>query len=160
MKLNFRPNRKPRSYCAAYTLVEVMIGSALFAMCALASYLGLAQGLQILQLTREDLRATQILQDKTEIIRLYTWEQLTNSAFISSSFTDYFNPAGVTNGSSGAAYFGTVTITNAPMTEGYAADLKLVTFQLSWTNHDTLHQRQIITLASRYGLHNYIYGSK
>ena len=160
MKTNVRTNRKRHPQCAAFTLVEVVIASALFIIASVAGYLALAQNFQIIDAMRENLRATQILQDKTEIVRLYTWEQLTDSSFVSRYFTNYFDPNGLSSGTQGATYYGKVTISNAPLTESYAGDLKLVTFQLSWTNSGVPHQREITTLVSHYGLHNYIYDTK
>jgi Tfp pilus assembly protein PilV len=162
VKLNTsaRRNRIRRCSCGAFTLAEVMVASMLFTIACLAGYLGLAQGFQVIQNMRENLRATQILQDKTEIVRLYTWDQITKSGFIPLSVTGYFNPNGKPSGMDGTTYYTTVAITNAPMTESYAVDLKQVTFHLSWTNNNIPHQRQITTLVSRYGLHNYVYQSK
>jgi len=153
-------NQKRHLHSGAFTLVEVVIASALFVISSVAGYLALAQNFQIIQAMRENLRATQILQDKTEIVRLYTWQQLTNGAFVPKYFTNYFNPSGRAGETQGASYYGTVTIGNAPMTESYAGDLKLVTFRLSWTNSNVPHQREISTLVSHYGLHNYIYNTK
>lgn len=160
MKLRPGNNQKRRVLCRAFTLVEVVIASALFIIASVAGYLALAQNFQIIQSMRENLRATQILQDKTEIVRLYTWEQLTNSGFVPLTFTNTFNPSGRANGTLGATYYGTVTISNAPMAESYAGDMKLVSFRLAWTNSGVPHQREISTLVSHYGLHNYIYNTK
>ena len=160
MKVKVIRNRMSYPYSAAFTLVEVVIASVLFAITCSAGYLALAQGFRVIQTMRENLRATQILQDKTEIVRLYTWQQLTTSGFVPLTFTNYFNPAGQESGAKGATYYGTVTISNAPIPESYASDLKLVTFNLFWTNSSIPHQRQIATLVSHYGLHNYIYDTK
>jgi len=43
------------------------------------------------------------------------------------------------------------------MNESYAADHKLVTVSLNWPSGGIQHQRQMTTLVSRYGLHNYYY---
>lgn len=148
--------RERRQRRAAFTLVEVMFASGIFAIACLAGYSGIIQGFRIIQNTREDLRATQILQNKTEVVRLYTWDQLTNGGFVPLTFTNSFNPAGP-NGSKGATYYGTVTFASAPFTESYAADLEMVTFRVNWTNFNVSHQRQFSTLVSHYGLQNYIY---
>lgn len=155
MIVSFKRNRGSTAGCAAFTLSEVMVAVALFAFLSFSGYLTLAMGFRVVQSAQEDLRATQILQDKTEIVRLYTWDQLTNSSFMPLSFTEYFNPGG----QSGTAYYGSVSVANSSATEKYGGDLKMVTFQLNWTNSSAPQQRQITTLVSRYGLHNYIYGS-
>jgi hypothetical protein len=159
MEIDLSLKRSCRPQDGAFTLVEVMIGAVLFAGFCLTGYLALVQGFQILQAAREDLRATQILQDKTEILRLYTWDQLTNNGFVALTFSDCFNPAGAGTTNTGTPYYGTVAIAAAQgVTENYSNDLRTVTFQLSWTNNNIPHQRQLTTMVSRYGLHNYIYG--
>jgi type II secretory pathway pseudopilin PulG len=146
------------SRCAAFTLVEVMIASITFAVVLAAGNAALIQGFRMTAAAREELRATQILQDRSEILRLYTWDQLTNSGFVPLTFTESFNTAGAAHGNGGVTYHGTVTISQAPVTtESYSNDLRLVSFQLNWTNNNISHQRTLTTLDSSYGLHNYIY---
>src|SRR6266545_2861148 len=113
-----------RRSATAYSLAEVMVGVAIMSVMFLTLYLGFTQGFGVVQGSRENLRATQILQDRAEIIRLYTWEQMDN---VPRTTTWTFYPLGG-SGDQGITYTGTVTVTNAPMTESYAADNKLVTF--------------------------------
>src|SRR6266545_4118823 len=115
-------NSNPRQ--SAYTLAEVMVGIAIMSVMFLTLYLGFTQGFGVVQSSRENMRATQILQQQAEIIRLYTWEQMDN---VPRTTTWTFYPLGG-SGDQGITYTGTVTVTNAPMTESYAADNKLVTF--------------------------------
>ena len=140
-----------------YTLAEVMVGIAIMSVMFLTLYLGFTQGFGVVQSSRENLRATQILQQQAEVIRLYTWEQVDPAAgWIPPTSTWTFYPMGG-NGNQGITYTGTVNIAAAPMTESYAADNKLVTFALTWKSGNVQRQRQISTLVSKYGLHNYIY---
>ena len=141
----------------AYTLAEVMVAIAIMSVMFLTLYLGFTQGFGVVQSSRENLRATQILQQQTEVIRLYTWEQIDPaSGWIPPTTTWTFYPLGGA-GNQGITYTGRVSVTNAPMTESYAADNKLVTFALTWKSGDIERQRRISTLVSKYGLHNYIY---
>ena len=143
---------------AAFTLVEVMIASGTFAVACFAGFAGVLQGFQIMQSTRENLRATEILQDNMEILRLYTWQQLNTAGFVPLSFTNSFNPAGAASGHAGVTYYGTVTPAAAPLTESYHTNMQMFTFQLNWTDGNGLtHQRQLTTLVSFYGIHNYLY---
>lgn len=158
MKMRLETNRNRRRIDAAFTLVEVMFASGIFAIACLAGYAGVLQGFQLVQSTRESLRATQILQDNMEILRLYTWDQLNTPGFVPLNFTNSFNPAGAASGNGGVNYYGTVTVAPAPLTESYASNMKLFTFQLNWTDNNHLtHQRQVSTLVSFYGVHNYLY---
>src|SRR5437870_7528838 len=149
--------RKGASCQSAYTLPEVMVGVSIMAVMFVTLYLGFTQGFGVVQGSRENLRATQILQQQAEIIRLYTSEQIDPaSGWIPPTTTWTFYPLGGT-GNQGITYTGTVSVANAPMTESYAADNKLVTFALAWKSGNVQRQRQISTLVSKYGLHNYIY---
>ena len=139
----------------AYTLVEVMIGVAIISIGFASLYLGFSQGFAVIQVARENLRATQILQEKMETIRLFTWAQLTNSP-ASTNFTTSFYPLAPA-GSQGTTYTGTRIITNAPVSESYAADLRMVIVQLKWMSGTVSRQREMRTFVSQYGLHNYIF---
>jgi hypothetical protein len=158
MKIAANTNQSDSRFSAAFTLAEVVVAAMLFAIVVLAAYWGIIQGCNLIETTRENERATQILLDKAEILRLYTWDELTNMTFTPLSFTDSYDPSGATNGNEALTYYGSVSIASAPMTESYATDMRLLTFQLNWTNNDLDHQRQFTTLVSRYGEHNYIYG--
>ena len=150
-------NLNSNSRQSAYTLAEVMVGVAIMSVMFLTLYLGFTQGFGVVQSSRENLRATQILQQQAEIIRLYTWEQVDPaSGWIPPTTTWTFYPLGGI-GNRGITYTGTVSVANAPMTESYAADNKLVTFALTWNSGNVQRQRKIATLVSKYGLHNYIY---
>ena len=157
MSIVIPENLSSNSRQSAYTLAEVMVGIAIMSVMFLTLYLGFTQGFGVVQSSRENLRATQILQQQSEIIRLYTWEQIDPaSGWIPPTTAWTFYPrAGI--GNQGITYTGTVSVTNAPMTESYAADNKLVTFALTWKSGNIQRQRQISTLVSKYGLHNYIY---
>ena len=118
----------------------------------------MTQGFGIVQVARENLRATQILQEKMETIRLYKWDDITTPGFIPATFTDSFYPAGLTN--QGVNYQGTMTISDVPSplsSASYASDLKLVVVQVNWTSGKVQRNRDMRTLVSHYGLHNYIY---
>jgi len=111
----------------------------------------------VVQASRENLRATQILQQYSEIIRLYTWDQLTNVNFLPHPFTTNwtFYPIGG-SGNQGVTYTGTLSVdNNADLVEAYAANTKKVTFTLTWTSGNMPHQRQMTTYVSQYGLHKY-----
>jgi uncharacterized protein (TIGR02598 family) len=141
----------------AFTLVEVLVAVAVLGVVMLALLAAFRQSFGLVDDLRENLRATQILQEKMEMIRLYNWDQITNSGYIPAGFTEAFDPTAGTN-TDGVNYTGTVIVTNAPLAESYAADLRLVMVNLNWTSDDGVaHVRDMTTLVSRYGLQNYIY---
>ena len=143
----------------AFTLVEAMVAVAVSAIAFLALYSALASGFSVIQTARENLRATQIVQEKMEVIRLYTWEQINSNGFVPSTFTATFYPA-ATNGNQGFTYRGTVTITNSGFSEAYSADHRKLIVTLGWTNSGMAHARECTSLVSKYGIHQYVYTQK
>jgi len=130
-------------------MVGVMVMGILF----VGLYLGFTQGFAIIQVARENLRGAQILQEKTETTRLLDWSRVANG---SCTFSNYFYPLAATNASKGILFSGTRTISDAPLSESYSSDVKLVSLQLTWTSGKVQRQRTMTTLVSQYGLHNYI----
>ena len=68
-------NNKPprRSSIAGMTLIEVMISAMIGAIVFAALFYALNKGQMLVQVERENLRATEILTGKIEQIRLLTW---------------------------------------------------------------------------------------
>jgi prepilin-type N-terminal cleavage/methylation domain-containing protein len=140
---------------SAFTLVEVMVGVIILAVGVASLYLGFSQGFAVIQMARENLRATQILQEKMETIRLFDWSQVTTGPS-TTNFTAQFYPLAAA-GNQGITYSGTRIITNAPVTESYSNDMRLIIFQLTWTSGNVQRQREMSTMVSQYGLHNYVF---
>lgn len=134
-----------------------MVAVLLCGITFLGLYAGLSSGFSFVQLARENLRGTQILEEKMETIRLYRWDQITNTGFIPTNFVDAFYPLGTQN-TAGLTYTGVVTITSAPLTEYYADALRQVRVDLYWKSGSKIRTRQMTTLVSQYGLQNYVYG--
>jgi hypothetical protein len=142
---------------AAFSTLEVLVAVLICGITFLGLYSGLSSGFAFVQLARENLRGTQILEEKMETIRLYRWDQINTSGFIPTNFVDVFYPL-TTQSTAGLSYTGMVTIANAPLTEYYADSLRQVTIDLSWKSGQVVRKRQMTTFVSQYGLQNYIYG--
>jgi len=115
-------------------------------------------GLCIMRIARENQRATQVMLEKVEAIRLYNWDQVTNLAFIPDSFTAPYDP---TSPSPGTTYYGTMSVT-APTFIGtapnYASRLRQFNVSLVWTNAGRLrHARTLSTYVAQNGVQNYVY---
>lgn len=132
-------------------MVAVVIAGVMF----LVVYAGFSSGFALLQLSRENLRATQILQEKTETIRLYNWTQINTAGFVPTNFVDTFYPG--TNATSGITYTGEVLIARAPISESYSNLLRQVTIKVEWLSGNTIRHREMSTFVSEHGLQNYIY---
>ena len=155
MNLTVSAHIKTSAIRSAFTLPEVMISVAIMSTMVIGLYLGFSQGFAVVQVARENLRATQILQEKMETIRLFAWNDIKTAAN-TYSFTNYFYPL-ATSGSKGVAYSGTRIITNAPVTESYSNDLMLVIFQVTWISGNVQRQREMRTLVSQHGLYTYVF---
>jgi prepilin-type N-terminal cleavage/methylation domain-containing protein len=139
-----------------FTLTEVLVAVFSIAIVFVTLYLSITQSFAIIQVARENLRATQIIEEKMETIRLYTWEQINTSGFVPSTFTTPFYSVGTNT--SGLTYTGTLTIGAADLSGvTYNDDLRLVTVQLSWNSGGINRNRAASTLVTRYGLQQYIY---
>lgn len=140
----------------AFTLVEVLIGLVLLSGMAASLYLGMGQGFAVMQLARENLRATQVLQEKMEAIRLVNWNQLNTEGFVPETFEAPFYATG--DGTyEGLIYHGEVSISPVPFTTSYSSDLRVVVVTVRWLSGNVVRLRQMRTLVSNYGLQNYIY---
>ena len=139
----------------AFTLMEVMLAVVIVGVEFVSLYVAISQGFAVVQSARENLRATQIMQEQVEIIRVLDWDKVTTTPS-PWNFNASFYPSGGTN--PGITYSGTIALTDAPVPGAYSADMRLVVVSLSWTNcanARVLRNRELRTLVSRYGLHNY-----
>ena len=101
MKIKKVSRRGPRVRPLAYTLAEVIVCVALVAILFVSLYGGMTSGFAVTQSSRENLRATQIMLEYMEGIRLYNWDQLTASNWIPGNFTNYYYPLAVPGESRG-----------------------------------------------------------
>ena len=132
-----------------------MIGVVVIGVVFTALYAGMTTGFQAVRSARENLRATQILLEKFESLRLYNWEQITSTNnYIPSDFTNHYvlNPT-----TAGTVYIGRVSIVPAPLTEVYAEDMRQVTVSVEWTSGNTPRSRSFTSYVAKYGLQHYIY---
>ena len=161
MRLNV--NKTKRTFCAAFSLVEVIMSVVVLAVMLISLFGGFSAGFAVVQLARENLRATQILVQRTEDVRLFSWAQVTNSTFFKTNFTDWYNPSGTNNRTAGAVYKGVVNVSiPAEMPGVYKDNMRAVTLTLFWTNyvHGTTNKivrnRQMKTYVARFGVQNYV----
>jgi hypothetical protein len=140
----------------AYSLPEVMMGVLIFSIMFVTLYLGFTQGFGVVQTSRENLRATQILQQYSELLRLYTWDQLTNGVTLPHPYirTWAFYPLGGA-GNQGITYTGTVSVAASDLAAEYMEDTRKVTLTLNWTSGNIAHERRTATFVARHGLHKY-----
>lgn len=140
---------------AGFTLLEGVVGVGLMGVLIVCLYTGMTTGFSTVRLARENLRATQVIQEKFETLRLYTWDQINDTNFIPATFTaGLYTGNGQTDPS---AYKGKVKITRAGIADAYADDLRLVTIEVNWTSGTMPRTRTMSSFVARYGMQNYIY---
>lgn len=106
------------------------------------------------RMAQENDRATQILIEKSEGIRLYNWDQINSNGFIPQDFTIAYDPASTNQG---ITYTGRMEIGPTAVGSTYSNDLLAITVRLSWQTGGLQRQRELTTFVSRYGLEDYIY---
>ena len=155
-----------RRRLAAFSIMEVTVGIGLVGTATAALFSAFGAGFLTIRMARENLRATQIMLEKVETIRLYSWPQVTNNAgFIPSTFTNKYDPVGQT-GPDGLLYYGTLIITNVnPAQMGgiggvapkYTNDMRMVIVRLNWKTGDIERAREFRSFISRCGLQDYVF---
>jgi type II secretory pathway pseudopilin PulG len=153
------PQMKIRFYAKttsshAFTIVEAVIGVGIAGIIILGFCFSLSYGFRTLERTRHELRATQIMLEKLEAVRLYTWEQLNDPTFFTNAFTDYYFPSG-TISNRGAIYTGTIDITNCPFSTSYSGAMRSAVVRITWSDLGMSHTREMTTLVASNGLQRY-----
>ena len=157
------PNLHRSERAAGVSLIETLVAMAVTTLVAVGLYLGISAGFTVVEVSRENLRATQILLEKMETIRLYSWDQINSNGFVPTSFTAPFMPGRTNSGTNNLVYEGRVTIADVggsatPFTsETYTNSMRMVIVDLTWRSAGRQHSRQMRTYLSRYGLQNYVY---
>ena len=105
------------------TLVEVVIAVTILAIMGGGIISSINYGLFMMRLARENARATQIILEKLETIRLYSWSEVTNNGFVPSAFTDVYDPQAPAN-QQGAVYNGTMTVSNVNFSSTYSTNMR------------------------------------
>ena len=138
------------------TLVDLIMAVAVLGIMAGGIFGSFRYGLFMLQLVRENQRATQVILEKVETIRLYNWDQVNSNGFIPTTFSETYDPQATTN-NQGVTYHGTVRVAPCPLVSPYAANLRQLTVTLNWTTRDIPHTRTLTTYIAKDGIQNYVY---
>jgi type II secretory pathway pseudopilin PulG len=147
-------SKRKRSRAGGFSLVEVTVGMAVIGTTAIALFSGFTSGFFTMQMARENLRATQIMLEKTETLRLYSWDQINTGGFIPTSFTAPYDPNST---NTGIVYSGLMTITPCAIPTTFSNDMRTVTVKLDWKTGSLNRTRTFTTYIARNGLQNYIY---
>ncbi len=144
---------------SGFTLIETVIGMAIVSFVFAALYAGISSGFKIVLSSQQNMRATQVMLEKMETIRLYSWSQLMTPDFVPASFQAALDPADAdrTDLSSDEVFEGSVEI--VPLNSGAAYDdeVRKIIITLNWSTSGRPQERTMTTLVSKNGLQNYVY---
>jgi prepilin-type N-terminal cleavage/methylation domain-containing protein len=147
-KTGLNSRRRPQ-WRSGFSLIEVVVGMGLVAMLLGALFSSFTSGGCNLEMARDNLRATQILAQNLEMIRLCRWDQVAAAAgslnAVPTGFTNYYTP---NDPLSTPVYRGTVAISNVTFSSSYASDLRQVTVRVDWQTGGVNRTRQVTTLVS------------
>ena len=142
----------------AMTLVEVVVATAVLAIAVAGIVTSFGYGFYVTELARENQRATQILLENTETIRLYNWTQVNSNGFIPSTYTNVYDPQDPVH--PGITYYGTVSQAGfGNVTASCQGKVVQFIFTLNWTNALSRipHTRTLATLVAQDGEQNYVW---
>jgi prepilin-type N-terminal cleavage/methylation domain-containing protein len=143
---------------SGFTLIEVIASVAVLGIAFAALLTGLAWNVSTVKFARETVRATQIMEDKLDTLRLYSWDQITTPGFITNQFYASFSPSSALSPNAlGITYTGRITIATAPLSESYRTNMLLITIDLDWSSSPEVWHAQMSTFVSKYGLQGYVY---
>jgi type II secretory pathway pseudopilin PulG len=139
-------------------LPETMVAVGVLGISIAGVLTAISTGFLIVERVRENQRATQVMLEKLETLRLYNWSQINSDGFIPKTFTAKYDPLADEN-YKGITYQGTLTIAPFPHTSAtYSDQMRQVTVTLSWVSKLNLQRsRTFVTFIAEDGLQNYVY---
>lgn len=154
-----------RSGTPAYSLPEAIIAMAIIGFMMISLYAGFSAGFTIVRSARENLRATHILLQRMEALRLCSWDKVKDQNYFQNvTFVESFDPLGQLAGSDGGTVYTSDITTSVPtdLPAAYQSDMRVVTVSVYWTNYSSqpphVNVRQMQTYVARQGLQNYVQG--
>jgi len=145
----------------AFTLMETLVGILVVGMLVMALVSGMTLTVRTVQFAREEQMATQIIAEKLDTIRLYSWDKIITPGYVPVSFQVPIYPGAegaVVVDTNTVSYFnGKVTIANSGMSESYSDEMRLVTITMSWQTAGVSRIRSMSTYVARYGLQTFVY---
>src|SRR5688500_14528659 len=131
MKIKAALLKRIRQKLAGFSIIEATIGMGIVGTTIATLFSGFTSGFFTMQMARENLRATQIMLERVETIRLYSWDQVTTAGYITPTFTAPYDPEAA-EGQQGLVYTGSIQIVPCDVPSSYAADMRKVIVQLNW----------------------------
>ena len=151
-----------RASASGFTLTETLVAILIAGVMLPTLFTVLASAFSAVQSNRENLRATQIMVQRMEAVRLAPYKSLQDpAAYPTNSTTEYYSPSGQASGKGGAAY--TVTYNWVPgpssLPPSYRTNMMLVTVTTAWNSGNVPHTRSMQSYVARYGIQRYVSGN-
>jgi hypothetical protein len=124
-------------------------------------FAGITQGMIIVDTGRDNMRATQIMVNTMEIIRLYNWDQINSNGFIPTNYitklypTNYAISAGRSTGNRDAQVL--IDITTPNLGTSYSTNMRQIDVKIVWTNQGIQRVRSMRSLVAEEGLQKYVF---
>ena len=141
----------------AFTLVEVVVAILIVTIGTTGLMSCFGYSFKVIQRVRENQRATQIILEKAETLRLFSWTQVNSNGFIPSTFTATYDGDAATSNYTGTIYSGHVSIGNFPYNTSYQGNMKELDLTLVWTTQGITRTRSLTTYIAKDGIQNYVY---
>jgi hypothetical protein len=122
--------------------MEVVFTMLIFGIVAGAVLLGIAFAMKQQYHIRDTKLATQALVEKTEVLRLFTLEEVRDANIMPRTFVD-------------GKFTGTTTVSKVPFKNTYADDMAQVTFTINWVTLGSPRTLTWTTYVARAGLVSY-----
>ena len=147
-----RRTRRP----SGFTIIEAIIAMGIIGLTVIALFSGMHTVTFSVRMAQDNLRATEVMLEKMEGLRLYTWEQLLTTNFIPTNFTAPYYDTGATNVTD-STYAGTLVISPFPGADrSYSNDMRKVKVTINWTSGGIARTRTLESYIARYGIQNYV----
>jgi Tfp pilus assembly protein PilV len=151
--------RGRRRSAAGFTLVEAMVATFVAAIMILTLYACFAGGYAMIKMSREDLRATQIVLQQMEAIRVAPYAYLKNATMFPTNTTVYFDEAGKSSGKGGTPYTVTFKAEALPSPKPqlqFYTNMSQVTVTVSWNSGNLQRSRSMQAYAAQRGIQGYV----
>jgi type II secretory pathway pseudopilin PulG len=158
MKVPVESNRGgAKRPAAGFTIAEVVFAILIVAIGAAGLMSCFGYGFKVIGQIQQNQRATQIMVEKAETLRLYSWDQVNTSGFIPSTFIATYDGDNAASNYTGTIYYGTVTIGEFPYSTSYKDRMRKLDLTLRWNSQNISRTRSLTTYIAKDGIQNYVY---
>ncbi len=182
MKLEQKNTSTPRRlHEFAFTLAELLVSVALVSVVVVSLYAGIVQGMVIVDVGRDNMRATQLMVNTMEIVRLYNWDQINSNGYIPTNFVTELYP---TNSARAAVPIieeqelvqeeirlieevaeknpnrmceVNIAITTPNLGTDYQTNMRQIDITVKWTNQNVVRTRTMSSFIAEEGIQKYVY---